>query len=231
MDSTNRATGDVPDEPSDDSGAELPEPELHEFEWQKPGAGRGRYSPYEDDSEDDYEQFARPEEEPLRRELAQFAFVREEDDREVRLSFRDVPANEIARTFRGSGALLISITAERASVQAPMTARPSPEATGQDDAVPEGTPLPRGRRRRHRGGQGAQTSDNPVTLPVRPHRHTGELTMRYFFSLRETVYTVNITSPTGIVESIASIYPSAGQSEREIQSRLAVLFREVGNGK
>jgi len=133
MDSTNRATGDMPDEPSDDSGAGSPEPELQEIEWQEPSAERGGYSGYDEDAEDDqFEQFARPEEEPLRRQLAQFAFVREEDDREVRLSFRDVPANEIARTFRGSGALLISITAERASSLPTMPARPSPDATDQD---------------------------------------------------------------------------------------------------
>jgi len=231
MDSTNRATGDMPDEPSDDSGAGSPEPELQEIEWQEPSAERGGYSGYDEDAEDDqFEQFARPEEEPLRRQLAQFAFVREENDREVRLSFRDVPANEIARTFRGSGALLISITAERASSLPTMPARPSPDATDQDSAS-EGTLSPRSRRRRHRGAQSAQASDNTLTPPLRPHKHTGELTMRYFFSLRETVYTVNITSPTGIVESIARIYPSARLPEREIQSRMAVLFREVRNEK
>jgi hypothetical protein len=228
MDTSNGAAGGVPDEPGDDSAIGVPEPDLQEVEWQKPGAGRGRYDEYDDNEDDEYEQFARQEEEPLRRQLAQFAFVREEDDREVRLSFRDVPANEIAKSFRGSGALLISVTGERAASPPAMAARTSPNASGEDVAS-EGTPVPRSRRRRRRGSQGAQTPDDPLIPPLRPHRPTGELTMRYFFSLRETVYTVNITTPTGIVESIASIYPSAAQSEREIQSRLAVLFRENRN--
>jgi hypothetical protein len=224
MDSTNGVTGGVPGERGDDTGAGSPEPELQEIEWQEPDAARSRYGGYvEDDEDDKYEQQAREEEEPLRRQLAQFAFVREEDDREVRLTFRDVPADEIAKTFRGSGALLISMAGERASPLPAMPAHPSADDTGRD--VAEEVVVPRSRRRRHRG-QSAQTSDDPLSSPVRPHRHTGELTMRYFFSLRETVYTVNITSATGIVESIASIYPSAAQSEREIQSRYAVLFRD-----
>jgi Ni,Fe-hydrogenase III large subunit len=61
--------------------------------------------------------------------------------------------------------------------------------------------------------------------PFRPYRHAGELTMRYFFALRETVYTVNIATPAGIVESIASIYPLAAQCERELQPRLEVIFQ------
>src|SRR5437667_10529955 len=105
-----RANGGVPD---DDLDSEQPDMEAYaagETDDTAGAGGRYRSSPFEPDDdydEHDHEQYG--EQEPLRRQLAQFAFVREEDGREVRLTFRDVPANEIARAFRASGALLKSI--------------------------------------------------------------------------------------------------------------------------
>ena len=225
MDNADTSNGGMsrPADNTPDEGAL--DPELEEIDW--PKAGRrfapteqyDRYDPY--DQGEEYEEQRRQEEEPLRRELAQFAFVREEDDREVRLTFRDTPADSIAKAFRDSGAYLISMTGQRAQLApTPAAAEPSSDATAETDALA-------GRRRRHRRGHNPVPPDSMPTAPTHSHRHTGELTMRYFFSLRETVYTINIASTTGVVESIAHIYPSAFQCEREIQSRVAVLFREI----
>lgn len=148
-------------------------------------------------------------EEQVERQLASFAFVREERDREVRLHFRDVPASELAMSFRRSGAGLISMTGERASVT-PMPADgaqiPSPEDEGPGAS-------PRRRRR---------------SQPVMEATPPGELTVRYFYSLGEMVYTISITSPSGVLQSIASIYPNAALPEREMQEHLGVVF--VSNG-
>jgi hypothetical protein len=106
----------------------------------------------------------------VERQLAHYAFVREERDREVRLHFRDVPPSEIARTFREAGAYLISLMAERA----------------------------------HLGGGGEMAGDAVV---------------RYFYSLRETVYTVSIASSVGVFGSIAGVYPLAAPMEAEVVRR------------
>jgi hypothetical protein len=116
----------------------------------------------------------------VERQLAHYAFVREERDREVRLHFRDVPSSEIARAFREAGAYLISLTAERA----------------------------------HLGGVGEMGGDAVV---------------RYFYSLRETVYTVSIASSVGVFGSIAGVYPLAAPMEAEVVKRghVAIMPDEV----
>jgi Ni,Fe-hydrogenase III component G len=38
------------------------------------------------------------------------------------------------------------------------------------------------------------------------------------------VYTVSITVPSGVAQSIAGIYPNAALPEREMQEHLGVLF-------
>jgi hypothetical protein len=152
-------------------------------------------------------------EEVLSQELASFAFLREEGDREVRLHFRDVPANEVARAFRRAGALFISMTGERArAMQPPPVSLPDDAGGLADEEMP---PLSR-RRRRGRAGPGAQSD---------PSRPPGELTMRYFFATETLVYTVVITTSTGMMQSIVSIYPSAELSERELETRLVASFR------
>jgi hypothetical protein len=108
----------------------------------------------------------------VERSLAQFAFIREERDREVRLLFRSVSPVEIALAFRAAGARLISIAGERAT----------PGATGEPQ----------------------------------------ELTLRYFFALGETVYTVSIASPEGFARTVADIYPAARAIEDELSARLGV---------
>ena len=151
--------------------------------------------------------------EAIGRELASFAFLREEDDREVRLHFRDVPADEVARAFQRAGALYISMTGERARpMQPPPATPPAPVTTldTEDDIAVEDAP-PRTRRRRKR------RSD--------PSRPQGELTVRYFFATPTLVYTVIITTSTGMMQSIGSIFPSAQLSERELQTRLSATFR------
>lgn len=49
--------------------------------------------------------------------------------------------------------------------------------------------------------------------------------MRYFYALGETVYTITITAPSEVVASVAPIFPVAALSERELNERLAVVFR------
>src|SRR5438552_18703125 len=81
--------------------------------------------------------------EPVETQLARYAFVREERDREVRLLFRDVPVPEIVKAFRMAGATLISISGERAKhrargakTQKPLAAADSVEGqTGTTDTV------------------------------------------------------------------------------------------------
>ena len=113
-------------------------------------------------------------------QLAQFAFTREEREREVRLTFRDVPADEVALAFRAAGAMLITVSGERAG--------------------------------RNAGGAEAQTPS--------------DVTLRYFYSLGEMVYTISITSTSGVFGSVAAIFPVATLSEQELGARLAVAFQE-----
>jgi hypothetical protein len=208
----NRANGGVPGDDFDSEGFDAEMNEANEPDEQ--------FRPFDDF--DDYQGY--DEQEPLRRQLAQFAFVREEDDREVRLTFRDVPADEIAKAFRGSGALLISMMGERALSPTAISVSPSSGWTDFDTNPQESVALQGRKKRAHK--RLTSTSHDDVPVSARPTRHTGELTMRYFFSVGDLVYTINITSPTGIVESIAGIFPVAAQSEHELQSRLAVVFRE-----
>jgi len=49
--------------------------------------------------------------------------------------------------------------------------------------------------------------------------------MRYFYALGDTVYTISITTASEVVSSIASVFPAAMLLEREVQERLAVVFR------
>jgi len=144
--------------------------------------------------------------EPLQRELALYAFVREEDEREVRLFFRDTPPNEIAASFRRAGAAFITMTGERAF---------TPAAPGADLSAPEHDahhehPEPSRPRRSRR--------------KVRRSSRQGEATLRYFYSLGEIVYTAIVTAPSGLVRSIAPVYPAAAISERELQERLALVI-------
>ena len=141
-----------------------------------------------------------PEAEEVERQLAHHAFVREEREREVRLLFRDVPADEVAAAFRAAGASLITLAAERAT---PVSA---PEAL--TDKQVESQP----RRRRKRAGS----------------KPLGALSLRYFYALGEVVYTITITAPSGVVVSVAPIFPVAALSERELHERMAVVFQRPG---
>lgn len=143
-------------------------------------------------------------EEQVERQLASFAFVREEREREVRLHFRDVPAGELAMSFRRSGAGLITLMGERARV----ASMPS-----DGDATSPGDEADTGSIRRRRRSQ-----------PGTAFPQTGEVTVRYFYSLGELVYTISITAPSGVVQSISSIYPNAALPERELQEQLGVVF-------
>ena len=141
-----------------------------------------------------------PEAEEVERQLAHYAFVREEREREVRLLFRDVQADEVAAAFRTAGASLITLAGERAAPA------PAPEAPANEQV--ENQP----RRRRKRAG--------PKPL--------GALSMRYFYALGEIVYTITITAPSGVVASVAPIFPMAALSERELHERMAVVFQRPG---
>ena len=133
--------------------------------------------------------------EHVERRLARFAFVREERDREVRLLFRDVFPMEVAAAFRAAGARLISIAGER-----PLASEPT-----QDEVPP-------GEDTAHvMGEQGAS-----ATQSGQPR----EWTLRYFFSLGETVYTVTIVLPGDVPWSVAGVYPAARAIEDEIAERL-----------
>lgn len=147
--------------------------------------------------------------EPVEQRLAQYAFVREERDREVRLLFRDVPATEIAGAFMSAGASLISISGERVR-----------KAAGKS---PPGDHLP---AEPGKTGVEIQEQRRPCRRRKPPTPDpAGEALLRYFFSLRETVYTVSLASQTGVISSIAAVYPLATGAERELTSRLNVVFR------
>jgi hypothetical protein len=149
-----------------------------------------------------------PVEEVVERQLAQYAFVREERDREVRLLFRDVPPSEIARAFRSVGAYLITIMGERARPREEPKVEPADSEAPDEDSDLEQVARKHSPRARH--------------APPEP---VGEATLRYFYSLRETVYTVSVVSSTGVVESLAGFYPAAARLEREVGQRAAIFFR------
>ncbi len=145
----------------------------------------------------------------VERQLASFAFVREDREREVRLHFRDVPAGELAVSFRRSGALLITLSGERAGI----SVATSDSTLALDPSLSdEGSDV--GKSRRRKQVQGIASSSTP----------SGEVTMRYFYSLGDLVYTVSIAAATGVVQSIAGIYPNASLPERELSNRLGVVF-------
>jgi hypothetical protein len=146
-------------------------------------------------------------EEVVERQLAQYAFVREERDREVRLLFRDTSPSEIARAFRAAGAYLISIMGERAHVRE----EPKPQAEDLEEPGEDAE----SERHHHRHGPQPRYS---------PPEFTGDAVLRYFYSLGETVYTVSIISTSGVVESVAELYPVAARLEREVWQRAAVVF-------
>lgn len=148
-------------------------------------------------------------EEVIERQLAQYAFVREERDREVRLLFRDVPPQEIAHAFRVAGAYLITLMGERART-------PGQPTHYSTQPVEEGEEPEAGEQPRRHGPRRAR----PVPTPDL----TGDATIRYFYSLGETVYTVSIASTSGVFGSIAGIYPLASRLEREASERAAVMF-------
>ena len=143
-----------------------------------------------------------PEAEEVERQLAHYAFVREEREREVRLLFRDVPADDVAAAFRAAGASLITLRGERS---APATA---PEIPSEEQAEPAAP----ARRKRKRAGSKAP----------------GALSMRYFYALGEIVYTVTIASSSEVIASVAPIFPAAALRERELHERMAVAFRRPG---
>src|SRR5215210_3035219 len=107
----------------------------------------------------------------VERQLAQYGFTREERDHEVRLLVRDTAADELAISFRAAGATFITLTGERALDPYAATAAP-PHSLEED----------RGHQHIHRHRRGA------AALP------SGELTMRYFYALGDTVYTISITT-------------------------------------
>lgn len=140
----------------------------------------------------------------VERGLADYAFVREEREREVRLFFREMPARSVAHTFLNAGAQLITLSGEKVSNVA-VAAEPV-EAEGEG-------------RERQSSRQRKTSSTTQAGSSV---------TLRYFYSLRETVYTVQLVSPAGIIESIRDIYPLAALGERELQERLGVVFLGAG---
>lgn len=169
--------------------------------------GRASNAPHEADEQDlsgAYDEGAAtepsPEAEEVERQLAHYAFVREEREREVRLLFKDVPADEIAAAFRAAGASLISVAGERAVLPIPT------EVSGNE----QGERPPKRKRKRA----------SPQLL--------GALSMRYFYALGETVYTITITAPSEVVASVVPIFPVAALSERELHERMAVVFRGLG---
>jgi hypothetical protein len=123
----------------------------------------------------------------------------------VRMYFRDTPPNEIAASFRRAGAAFITMTGERAFT-------PPPDAVPATDEHHADTTSHEPKRKRR--------SRRSVRRPSRQ----GEATLRYFYSLGEIVYTAIISSPSGIVRSIAPVYPAAALSERELQERLALVI-------
>jgi hypothetical protein len=105
------------------------------------------------------------------------------------------------------------MTGERARPAQPTPATTPAAGAGvdaNDDTIVEEAPALA--RRRHKRKPG-------------PSRPFGELTMRYFFATATLVYTVIITTSTGMMQSIGDVFPSARLSERELQTRLSTSFR------
>lgn len=154
--------------------------------------------------------------ESVERGLAQYVFLREEREREVRLTFRDASPSDIARTFRSAGAQLITLSAERAS--SPSSPISSPTAPQDDLAADSDEP--------REVNDAASHSKHPANRQrsAKAAPPTGEVLLRYFYALGEVVYTVSIASPTGVAASISGTYPLAARSERELTDRLAVIF-------
>jgi hypothetical protein len=140
-------------------------------------------------------------------QLAQYAFVREEREGEVRLLIREAPADEIARGFRAAGASLITLAGERTRPLAP-TSPTGPEAGTSPDAEEISE---RRAHRRHKTEKAQSPSQ-------------GEVTIRYFYAMGDLIYTVSVVTPMGIARSVASVYPSAALAERELRERLSVIF-------
>ena len=161
------------------------------------------------DNLEDLEQDQEQEGETVEQKLAQYAFVREEREREVRLIFRDVPAYEMAVSFRAAGAQLITIAGERVQ-QGGAGAVGASSSENTERALVESQPRESGRRRRRHERA--------------PQPPTGDVVLRYFFAMGELVYTVILAAPAGVMGSIAAIFPVARLSEEEIQSRLRVVF-------
>ena len=159
-------------------------------------------------------------EENLERGLAQFVFMREERDREVRLLFRDVPPAEICLTFRAAGASLISLSGERANVPAqnPGTGADADAEMQVDEHIETEVEEAANGVAEHKHARRESRRSRAKEAPM------GELLLRYFFAHGETVYTVNIAVSSGVTGSVAHIYPSAYLSERELQDRLQVIF-------
>lgn len=145
--------------------------------------------------------------------LARFAFVREERDREVRLLFRDVPPFEIASSFKAAGATLISVAGER--VESAFQREMELHIAGADSQLDDETQQ-----------ANAHTKAPRTDMPT--GGQPGYITMMYFFDLDDIVYTVNIDIPSGIVGSVASIYPSARLAETEIHKRFGATFIGLG---
>jgi hypothetical protein len=138
----------------------------------------------------------------VERRLAQFAFVREERDREVRLIFRAVSPAEVAAAFRATGARLLTIAGERVTHPDASLYSPQPDDADAPEADEKDAPL------------------EHANLPPRPQ----ELTLRYFFSIGESVYTVSIAAHEGEAQSVAGVYPAARAIEDEIAERLGAIF-------
>jgi hypothetical protein len=146
--------------------------------------------------------------------LAQYVFVREEREREVRLLFRDASPADVARTFRSAGAHLITLSAERATPPSTPIVTPHPTEQESDNEEGEDNEISDRASKRREG--------KPKSRKL-GHR-AGEVLLRYFYALGEIVYTVSIISPTGVAASISSIYPLASRSEHDLTERLAVVF-------
>jgi hypothetical protein len=154
------------------------------------------------------------QQESVERGLAQYVFVREEREREVRLLFRDASPADVARTFRSAGAHLITLSAERASpASSPIATPPTPEQE-LDTEASEDSEFNEHVSKRKEG--------KPKSRML-GHR-AGEVLLRYFYALGEIVYTVSIVSTSGVATSISGIYPLAARSERDLTERLAIVF-------
>jgi hypothetical protein len=224
LQSTNSSDQELPDEAQPGETSE-PEREVLEGEVFQP---RRRQSESPEGEEPEGREEGEAEgsvadgaKESVERGLAQYVFVREEREREVRLLFRDASPGDIARTFRSAGAHLITLSAERISTPgSPIVAPPPGESApeegedGEASADSEESEVIERVRKRRATKQRSQSAKPP----------TGEVLLRYFFSLGEIVYTVSIVSPTGVTSSVASTYPLAARSERELNERLAVVF-------